>query len=96
LPDIARQGKLELGSQTISLKQDFLEKMKSQVKLSPPILRAKAETVMSHYLKYPESGNNANIDDEIPRIDEALSNKNPYKSRQTNSKLYGSAPLTRS
>jgi hypothetical protein len=59
LPDIVNQEKMELGHHSIEKRlasnptqQAFLAKISSQIRLSPPILRPKAETVMSHYLKY--------------------------------------------
>jgi hypothetical protein len=59
LPDLVNQEKMELGHHSIEKrlannpsKQAFLAKISSQVRISPPILRPKAETVMSHYLKY--------------------------------------------
>ena len=59
LPDLVNQEKMELGHHSIERRlasnpsqQAFLAKISSQIRLSPPILRPKAETVMSHYLKY--------------------------------------------
>jgi hypothetical protein len=65
LPDIVNQDKMELGHHSIekrlasnTTQQAFLAKMSSQIRLSPPILHPKAETVMSHYLKYEYTQHN--------------------------------------
>ena len=98
LPEIpVRHEKIEVGSATISMKrinnQELLERLKPSVKLSPPILRPKAETVMSHYMKYNNNDDfHANYEEDysVSKVTMDYSsptplltaNKNPYKSRQ--------------